>query len=703
MQQTINTFKTSPEAELAWECLTTTGVNVFLTGKAGTGKTTFLKRLREHCPKRMVVVAPTGVAAINAGGVTIHSMFQMPFGPFVPGSKLKRDFTMRKEKMNIIRTIDLLIIDEISMVRADLLDAVDAYLKFIRRSNQPFGGVQLLMIGDLQQLAPVVTEQERDIIFANYSSPYFFASKALSQTRYVTIELQKVYRQTDAHFLSLLNDVRIGNLSPNTINELNRRYCPESDIKEDDGYIRLSTHNAQADNINQRKLSEIRGHSRVYKCSVEGNFPEMSFPADQTLVLKEGAQVMFLKNDPSGQHRYYNGRIGKVSAMEADKVNVSLDDGQVIEVVPEKWQNAKYVINPDTKEIEEQVDGSFSQIPLRLAWAITIHKSQGLTFDKAIIDAQASFAHGQVYVALSRCRTLGGLILSSMLSQRSVMTDPNVSLFISQQLSNTVDKQSMSSLKSEYARSLAVELMSFSELQRLSFMVERLFDEYLYSQYPQALMEIKFYAKCATTEVYNIAERFVAAMPADIMSDAAFLDRISNGAKYMCQKMSSTYDSLLSRSNVVLDNKELKSRLDRYRTDLEAELNIKKQTLKAIMEQGFSVSTYLKAKTEAILSTFKSGSERKSSKSKMSASSADDIKNPKLYDDLRRWRNSQADEEGKAAFMILSNAVLISIASLMPLDYDSLSKIKGVGEKTLFAYSEDILSITKSFAKQLAK
>ncbi|MDO4461516.1 MAG: AAA family ATPase [Bacteroidia bacterium] len=705
MQKQINTFKTSPEANLAWECLTTTGVNLFLTGKAGTGKTTFLKRLRELCPKRMVVVAPTGVAAINAGGVTIHSMFQMPFGPFIPGSKLKHDFTMRKEKINIIRTLDLLVIDEISMVRADLLDAIDAYLRFIRRNNTPFGGVQLLMIGDLQQLAPVVTDQERDIIFANYTSPYFFASKALAQTRYITIELQQVYRQTDTYFLSLLNSVRNGNLSQSIVDELNKRYIPEHEIKDDNGYIRLTTHNAQADSINTRKLKDIRGHERVYQCSVEGNFPEMSYPADQKLILKEGAQVMFLKNDPSGQHRYYNGRIGRVDSMEPDKVIVALDDGQRIEVFQEKWQNAKYVINPDTHEIDEQVEGSFTQIPLRLAWAITIHKSQGLTFDRAIIDAQSSFAHGQVYVALSRCRTLEGLILSSPISASSVMTDPNVSLFISQQLSSGIDSQGISSLKAEYARSLAMELMSFGELQRLSFMLERLFDEALYRQYPQALSEIKFYANCATTEVFQIAQRFSSVMPNDIMADAAFLERIANGAKYMCQKISSTYDCILTRSDVTLDNKEIKSRLDRYRADLEAEVNVKKKTLQAIVEQGFDTTIYLKAKTEAILETFKFDADRKPAKVKQSASAASpsDVKYPALYEKLRQWRKKKADEESKPAFMVLSNATLINIASLLPKDYEALSKIKGVGEKILFAYSDDILKITTKFAKQLAK
>lgn len=699
MQKTINTFKTSPEAELAWECLTTTGVNVFLTGKAGTGKTTFLKRLREHCPKRMVVVAPTGVAAINAGGVTIHSMFQMPFGPFIPGSKLKQDYTMRKEKIKIIRTLDLLVIDEISMVRADLLDAVDAYLKSIRRSTQPFGGVQLLMIGDLQQLAPVVTEQEREIIYNNYSSPYFFASKALSQTRYVTIELQQVYRQTDARFLDLLNNVRTGNMTQDVISELNKRYIPESNIRDDNGYIRLTTHNNQADNINLRKLSEIKGHEHVYKCSVVGTFPEMSYPADERLTLKEGAQVMFLKNDPSGQHRYYNGRIGTVDSMEEDKVMVSLDDGQIIEIVPEKWSNAKYVLNESTKEIEEKVEGTFTQIPLRLAWAITIHKSQGLTFDRAIIDAQSSFAHGQVYVALSRCRTLEGLILSSPLNQRSVMTDSNVSVFVSQQLAQKVDSQALRSLKVEYERDMIRELMDFGEMQRQTFMIVRLFEEELYSSYTQTMAELKFYQSAATTEIFQIGQAFVSQIPFvqngdSVEIDPVYLERITNGAKYMQQKISSMYDQILIKSNVPLGNKEIADRLKRYRNNFEEELKIKKSVLQAIAEQGFSVPAYLKSKAYAVIDSDKEGkSEKKQigfrSRSKEPKATVQKEKKPSTTEETFALFSKGFSVEDIASARSLTEGTIVGhLIKLVEADKLSIEQV--VGSKKLKAIQKAV-------------
>lgn len=701
MKQTTSvSMDTNPEVELAWECLTTTGVNVFLTGRAGTGKTTFLKRLREHSPKRMVVVAPTGVASINAGGVTIHSMFQLPFGPFVPGSKIKRDFKMRKEKERIIRTLDLLVIDEISMVRADLLDAVDTYLKHIRRNQQPFGGVQLLMIGDLQQLSPVVTEQERELITANYSSPYFFASKALAQTQYITIELQKVYRQSDTYFLELLNSVRVGNMTQQTILELNKRYLPESAIKDDTGYIRLTTHNSSADSINEKKLAQLKGFAQSYSCKVTGSFPELSYPADKILVLKENAQVMFLKNDPTGQHRYYNGKIGRVQSLSEDSVKVELEDGLIVDVAPETWQNTKYVIDKETREISEQVEGEFSQIPLRLAWAITIHKSQGLTFDKAIIDAHSSFAHGQVYVALSRCRTLEGLILSSPLNARSVMTDANVSQFVNNQLSHKIDSSGIEALQDAYARDLITELMSFSELQRLSFMIERLFDEFLYLQYPQALAEVKIYAQLATDEVSQVGKRFSSAIPQNVLGDDAFLQRIANGAKYMLQKCSSTYQCLLNGSDVTLDNKDLKERLVRYRDELETELSIKKMIFQSIMDDGFSVLTYQKAKTNAILKIMKEDPVREERKPKLSASSSD-VKYPVLYERLRKWRKDMSDESGKSAFQIVNNKTLVNITSTLPVDYDSLSQIKGVGERTLFLYSEAIIDIVKDYVREL--
>ena len=377
----------------AWEFVEKTGKSVFLTGKAGTGKTTFLRKVVEESRKRVVVVAPTGIAAINAGGVTIHSFFQLPLHPFIPGAKIESKFAFSKEKRSIIKTMDLLIIDEISMVRSDLLEAVDSVLRRFRNRFKPFGGVQLLMIGDLQQLTPVITDEEFQLLAPYYSSPYFFGSRALSQIDYVTIELKEVYRQQDEAFISILNSVRCGRPSPDVIRALNQRYDPNFIPSSDEGYIRLTTHNNIANSYNEQQLDMIDEPIHCFDAVIDGNFPEYSYPTEARLELKVGAQVMFVKNDPSAERRYFNGKIGVVTDFYEEYILVQCPgDDEKIAVEPLEWENCRYVINEQTQEMETEVVGIFKQYPLRLAWAITIHKSQGLTFDKAIIDAASSFA-----------------------------------------------------------------------------------------------------------------------------------------------------------------------------------------------------------------------------------------------------------------------------------------------------------------------
>ncbi len=389
------------ELALAWQFIENTGTHLFLTGKAGTGKTTFLRKLKRESPKRMVVIAPTGIAAINAGGVTIHSFFQIPFAPYVPESSFSTNgqatyrFRFGKEKINIIRSMDLLVIDEISMVRADLLDAVDEMLRRYRDRHKPFGGVQLLMIGDLQQLAPVVKDEEWQMLKKYYDTPYFFSSRALKQTEYCTIELKTVYRQSDRAFLDLLNRIRENHCDPQVLEALNRRYLPDFQPRKEEGYIRLVTHNYQAQRINNYELEQLPGRSYAFRATIDGKFPEYSYPTDELLELKKGAQVMFVKNDSSGEHRYYNGMIGEVTDLSADSIEVRAKDSTATFLLQEEeWANAKYVLDEESKEIVEDIEGTFRQFPLKLAWAITIHKSQGLTFERAIIDASSSFAHG---------------------------------------------------------------------------------------------------------------------------------------------------------------------------------------------------------------------------------------------------------------------------------------------------------------------
>ncbi|MGM0377986.1 MAG: ATP-dependent DNA helicase, partial [Bacteroidota bacterium] len=391
-------FQTNPELDLAHEFVRFTDRNVFLTGKAGTGKTTFLHNLKETLPKRMIVVAPTGVAAINAGGVTIHSFFQLPFGPIFPGATGGEDnkkHRFNRQKIDIIRTLDLLVIDEVSMVRSDLLDGIDEVLRRYRRNQQPFGGVQLLMIGDLQQLAPVIRDDEWSLLRPYYDSAFFFGSRALKQTDYVSIELKQIFRQQDDAFIDVLNKIRDNRLDRKGLDILNCCHRPEVFKNDGEGYITLTTHNAQAKRINDARLKKLPGSPHTFSAQIDGNFPENNYPTDGELVLKEGAQVMFVKNDPSSEKRYYNGKIGQVTGFDESVIFVKCPgDEEAIRVKPEQWTNARYKIDQQTKEIREEVEGTFIQFPLKTAWAITIHKSQGLTFEKAIIDANAAFAHG---------------------------------------------------------------------------------------------------------------------------------------------------------------------------------------------------------------------------------------------------------------------------------------------------------------------
>ena len=424
----------NPELALAWQFIENTGTHLFLTGKAGTGKTTFLRRLKSESPKRMVVLAPTGIAAINAGGVTIHSFFQLPFAPYVPDTSFSADgkaqyrFRFGKDKLNIMRSIDLLVIDEISMVRADLLDAIDDVLRRFRDRSKPFGGVQLLMIGDLQQLAPVIKDEEWQMLNSYYDTPYFFSSRALRQSEYCTLELKTVYRQSDTHFLDMLNRIRENRCDKTLLDELNRRYIPNFNPSKEEGYIQLTTHNYQAQRINEHELAQLPGRSFTFRAQIDGKFPEYSYPTDEVLELKRGAQVMFVKNDSSGEHRYYNGMIGEVVNVSALGIEVrSKGSEDAFMLQEEEWTNAKYVLDEETKEITEDIEGVFKQFPLKLAWAITIHKSQGLTFSRVVIDFTGGvFAGGQAYVALSRCTSLDGIQLKKPVNRADVFVRPEI-------------------------------------------------------------------------------------------------------------------------------------------------------------------------------------------------------------------------------------------------------------------------------------
>lgn len=424
------------EVELARFIVEKTRRSLFLTGKAGTGKTTFLRDITRHTKKKHIVLAPTGVAAVNAGAMTIHSFFQFGLGAYVPGVVAPQTgYLIRKAKLDLIRNLDLIIIDEISMVRADLLDHIDAELRRIRRSYLPFGGVQLLMIGDLQQLPPIAHGEEEMILRQHYKSLYFFDCKALQNLEYSCIELKNVYRQNDSHFVDILNRARIGRLTPEDIDELNTRYQPRFMPRPEDNYIRLVTHNRMVQNVNEGEMTKLDGDEYAFDAKVTGTFPPESFPTAERLVLKKDAQVMFIKNDPD--KRFINGTLGEVCYLWKDKIKVRIaDTGVTIDVEPMEWENIRYQLEETDKTVKSTTIGKFRQYPVRPAWAITIHKSQGLTFDRAIIDARAAFSPGQAYVALSRCRSLEGIVLSSPLRASAFMTDTTIDDFLQSRLAD---------------------------------------------------------------------------------------------------------------------------------------------------------------------------------------------------------------------------------------------------------------------------
>ena len=594
------------ELNTAWEFVEKTGKSVFLTGKAGTGKTTFLKRVVEESKKRVVVVAPTGIAAINAGGVTIHSFFQLPLHPFIPGMKIESKFAFSKEKRSIIKTIDILIIDEISMVRSDLLDAIDSVLRRFRNRHKPFGGVQLLMIGDLQQLSPVVTDEDVQFLSQYYPSPYFFGSHALARTDYVTIELKEVYRQQDAVFISMLNVVRGGRPSIEVIRALNSRYCPGFVPPPDEGYIRLTTHNHIADEYNSRQLSLIDDQAHSFEAEVSGNFPESSYPVDFRLELKAGAQVMFVKNDPSSDKRYYNGKIGIVTDFYEEYIMVQCPgEDEKIAVEPLEWENSRYVINEQTQEMESEVIGIFRQYPLRLAWAITIHKSQGLTFDKAIIDAASAFASGRVYVALSRCRTLEGMVLATPLRQDAVITDLRVEDYIEGQEAAAVRSLSrLDSIKEEYYKELLGELFDFNELASLQKRMLGVCKDFPSGSVVGLAQKHNDILNDLGDMVVPVGikwQKIIAQKPFEEIVSSEFRLRIRNGCSYFLEQINTAYGDYLEKTaDIKAENKELIKRYGNIWNDLDFELKVIRNLLKAMSVQDFTTDDYLRERQIAV-------------------------------------------------------------------------------------------------------
>lgn len=716
-------METNPEIALAEEYINTTGVSIFLTGKAGTGKTTFLHHIVSTVRKRTIVVAPTGVAAINAGGVTIHSFFQLPFCPYLPDVKeLVTEYQLpeskkqlRKSKVDIIRTLELLIIDEISMVRADLLDAVDAILRRYRRNNLPFGGVQLLMIGDVQQLPPVVTDEEKPYMERVYPSPFFFHAKALQHMPYVTICLQTIYRQQDQTFVQLLNNVRDNRFDPDTVRLLNSRLRSRAEVKKmaDEARrqhrvppVQLTTHNFQADEVNTLQMLLLSSEERVFDGTLQDNFPESSVAADLHLRLKIGAQVMFVKNDSSGDHRYYNGKIGTVESFiekpgaKECLIGIVDDQGTHIELGREVWENIRYEIDPDDNQIKQVVDGSYTQYPLRLAWAITIHKAQGLTFDKVVVDAAAAFSYGQVYVALSRCRSLEGLTLVSPINENVAFSCQDISDFIQSLPSEQQVRTSLPLCQQNYVVDLVCQLFDCNPLHPLLGTINRIYQTELFKLYPTHTQNAASLVREWTT-LEGVSVRFQNQLrslfsSSDPAAQSLVYERIRKGTDYFFDQLSSFSDQLLPLMNIDIDNKELSRQMDTVVEQVNQFFGLRMACLLEVKKHGFSVEGYQKAKTDFLLEKNKSQKRRKAPVPAL----YDDVQHPDLVPMLKEWRKDTSAELNVAPFQIMSQKTLLAIADTLPKSEHELLQINGIGKIKLKMFGPDILRVIALYCDQ---
>jgi hypothetical protein len=693
---------------LALELVNNSSRNIFLTGKAGTGKTTFLKYIRDNCPKQLAVVAPTGVAAINAGGVTMHSFFQLPFSPFIPaytGVDKGNDVTdvhglleklrLNRDKQKLIRELELLIIDEISMVRCDVLDAIDTVMRHIKhRRSERFGGVQVLFIGDMFQLPPVVPEQEWRILSGYYPGPYFFDSKVLQQEPPVYIEFNKIYRQTEERFIRLLNQVRNNEMDEAAFEVLETRFKPGYRRSKNDGYIILTTHNRKADAINELELGKINSALYTFDAQVNGEFVEKAYPADERLYLKTGAQVMFIKNDTEKIRRYYNGKIGTLTRVEGDKIFVKcLDSEDEIEVKKETWENIRYALDKTTGKIVDNVLGTFIQYPLRLAWAITIHKSQGLTFDKAIIDAGDAFAPGQVYVALSRCTSLQGLILETRILKSSLSVDDRISAFSkSHSLPNEIEAE-LKLAKKNYELTLLKETFDFTLSKETGRSLTNYFNAHS-KAFSEGSGDWLFKLDEHLDGLQTTGSRFQAQLKnlytEDLYNNETIQERVKAAANYFKEKLSECIN-LLRTSPIATDSSQHARECNDDLKEIYTELSRKRFILEGF-ENGFSIGSYhdrkRNFKAPALSINTYGGSNPKS-----------EMPHPALYMQLRELRDTICARADLPIYLVAGSNTLLEMSRYLPQSLSELKNIRGFGDAKVKKYGQEFIDVIMKYSE----
>ncbi len=683
--------------ELAFGFVTETSENIFLTGKAGTGKTTFLKYLKEHCAKNIVVAAPTGVAAINAGGVTLHSLFQLPFHPFLPTHSHKDDLLGKlkftRQRQQLLRKMELLVIDEISMVRADVMDAIDCILRSVRRNHSaPFGGVQLLCIGDLYQLPPVAQNHEWSILQEYYASPFFFDSMVIREQMPVLIELDKIYRQKEDSFVRLLNKVRNNAMDEDDFEDLHMRYHPGFRPERDENFITLTSHNKQADLINTTELERLFGAPFSYKADVEGDFPENMYPVEASLVLKEGAQVMFLKND-NVQKRYFNGKIGVVKSLDE---NIIVDcDGVDIVVAKETWENTRYTLNRTDGKLEQESLGSFSQYPLRLAWAITIHKSQGLTFEKVMIDAGAAFSSGQVYVALSRCTGLEGIVLLSKIPAAAIYSNEHV-VKGQQALTHRGSlAERFAGARQVFTQQLLEEIFSFTEisnaLSHLLYNLKKQSDKFSPSGIEWAMEFNQQFLGERAVGLKFIGH--IAAMMKEegvIERNGPLQKRISDAANHFEIRLAGLLSQVKSHP-LLTEHKEAADLVNEALQETALAIYTAHYFV-AYCKQPFEIVSFLKHKLNFALPRFNISSYASGKKQTIT-----DTDNMELFETLKRWRDMACKESGLPIYMVANLQSLKELSTYLPLNKKDLMKIGGFGKAKTEKYGDEILEAIESY------